>query len=100
VPDGTGKRILHGPTMSWIPGVVFEDSGQEIGERCTGTYYKEILAPELDSFGTAPEPIEDTDPTYGDACLDTYTGEFDQTVRFRGEDIQGKTTISWCLSRR
>lgn len=100
VPDGTGKRVLHGPTMNWIPGVVFELTGQEIGELCTGEYYENILEPEIDNFGTAPEPIEDTDPTYGDACLDTYTGVFDQTVRFRGQDITGKTTISWCLSRR
>lgn len=98
--DGAGKRVLHGPTVNWIPGVVFEFSGQEIGELCTGGYYEDVVPPEIDNFGTAPEPIEDTDPTYGDACLDTYTGVFDQTIRFRGEDIPGKTTISWCLSRR
>jgi len=100
VPDGKGQRVLQGPTMSWIPGVVFEIAGKEVGEVCEDGYYVTTYSPEYDNFGTAPEPIEDTDPTYGDACLDTYTGEFDQTVRFRGEDIQGKTTISWCLNRR
>lgn len=99
VPGANGRRDLHGPTMSWIPGAVFEITGREIGEVCEDGFFDTTYSPELDNFGTVSGPIEDRDPTYGDACLDTFTTEFDETIRFRGQDIPGKTTVSWCINK-
>ncbi len=100
VSGANGKFDLQPGTMLFVPGVPFEITGQEF----TSYYHEDTglitdIGPDTDSFGTVTTTIVDTDPAYGDACTDTFTTEFDETVRFRGQDIPGKTTVSWCLNR-
>lgn len=100
VPGANGKFELQPGTMLFVPGVPFEI----IGEEFTSFYHEDTglitdIGPETDSFGTVTTTLVDNDPAYGDACTDTFTTEYDETVRFLGKDIPGKTTVSWCLNR-
>jgi len=100
VPDRNGKFYLQGGTMLFVPGIPFEITGQEF----TSYYNNDTglitdIGPDTGSFGTVTAPLSDSDPAYGDACTETFTTEYDETVRFLGRDIPGKTTVSWCLNR-